>query len=31
MLRRYQHVVDDLRREAVAKATTYLYGAVGDG
>lgn len=26
MLRRYQHVVDELRREAIAKATAYLYG-----
>lgn len=26
MLRRYQHVVDELRREAISKATAYLYG-----
>lgn len=26
MLRRYQHVVDELRRDAIAKATAYLYG-----
>ncbi|WP_442937483.1 tyrosine-type recombinase/integrase [Nocardioides sp. URHA0020] len=26
MLRRYQHVVDELRVEAVRKSTSYLYG-----